>query len=91
MAPLTEYRNQRGISQQQLADALGIRSKGHISNIESGFEPAGMRLALQIEAWSDGAVPADSLLSEDDAKLLANHRRLNARSARRREPEGVGA
>jgi transcriptional regulator with XRE-family HTH domain len=90
MAPLTEYRNQRGISQQQLADALGIRSKGHISNIESGFEPAGLRLALQIEAWSDGVVPADSLLSPADAALLATHRRLSAAGAERQlEPEGV--
>ena len=75
---LAELRKLRGWSQQQLADELGIRSKGHVSNIESGAETAGLRLALQIEAWSNGEVPAASLLSPDDADLLAHHRRLSA-------------
>jgi hypothetical protein len=40
---------------------LAPSSKGWISEIESGARPASLRLALKIEKWSQGAVPAASL------------------------------
>ena len=75
---LADYRRQRGMTQVQLAEALDLsaNSFGHVSRIENGGE-ATIQLALKIEAWSNGEVPAASLLSPDDAELLAHHRRLS--------------
>ena len=72
---LAAYRRTLRLSQEQFAAELGMRSKGHISNIEKG-SPAGLRLALKIEAHSRGLVPADGLVSPEDAHLLAGHRAL---------------
>jgi transcriptional regulator with XRE-family HTH domain len=58
---LATYRKQRGLSQEDLAQHLGLSSKGYISNIEKGERAASLHVALKIEAWSEGAVPAASL------------------------------
>ena len=75
---LGAYRRSRGTTLEQLAEVLDLRpgSAGHLSRIENGSE-ATIPLALKIEAWSNGEVPAASLLSPDDAELLAHHRRLS--------------
>ena len=77
---LATHRKSRGLSQEACAIALGLSptSKGHISGLETGAIKATIHLALQIEAWSSGEVPAESLLTEEDAALLATHRRLAA-------------
>jgi transcriptional regulator with XRE-family HTH domain len=67
---LAEFRKARGLNQDQLAEALGLTSKAYISQLETGAVPVPMRLALQIEEWSGGAVRAVDLLSPDDARLL---------------------
>lgn len=55
---LAAYRQLRGLSQEDCARELGLRSKGYISDIETGAQSAGVRLSLKIEAWSNGLVKA---------------------------------
>jgi transcriptional regulator with XRE-family HTH domain len=66
---LESVRKARGLSQEQLARELGLRSKGYISDIESGRQRASLKLALKIEKWSDGQVKAADLCPAD-ADLL---------------------
>lgn len=60
------HRASLGLSLEQCAVALGLSpsSKGWLSEIENGKRPASLRLALRIERWSDGKVPAGSLCAE---------------------------
>jgi transcriptional regulator with XRE-family HTH domain len=71
---LSAYRKLRGLSLEQVALELGLRSKGYFSRIESGAISTPLRLALQIEEWSNGQVPAAGLVSPEDAALLAKVR-----------------
>jgi transcriptional regulator with XRE-family HTH domain len=73
----TEYRKERGLTLDDAAAQLGYSSKGHISGIETGALRASLRLAFKIEAWSNGVISAVSLVSADDAALLAAHARLS--------------
>jgi transcriptional regulator with XRE-family HTH domain len=61
MGPLESFRKSRGLTQQQLAEAVGLRSKGYISAIESGREACSLRLALKLERLSDGELKAGDL------------------------------
>ncbi len=67
---LKDCREAEGLSQEQLGAAVGVKSKGYLSRIESGAEPAGIRLALRIERFFNGLVRAESLLAREDAELL---------------------
>ena len=60
----------------QTAAALGLSEKsvGWLSDIENGKRDASLRLALRIEAWSDGKVPAWSVSKE----LAAHREKLSA-------------
>ncbi|MGZ3272407.1 MAG: helix-turn-helix domain-containing protein [Caulobacteraceae bacterium] len=69
---LAAFRRSKGLSQQQAAAALGLRSKGYFSRIETGVAVCPLKLALKIEKWSDGAVRAADLCP-DDADLLTAH------------------
>lgn len=60
---LVSYRKKLGLSQEACARALGVTSKGYISDIETGAKKASLRLALRIEQWSKGEVPASSVNS----------------------------
>lgn len=63
---LAQHRKDRGLSLEQTAVALGLAptSKGWLSEIENGKRDASLRLALKIERWSEGAVPASSVCAE---------------------------
>lgn len=61
---LESFRKQRGLSQQQAAAELGLRSKGYFSRLESGKAPMPLRMALRIQEWSGGKVPAADLCPE---------------------------
>jgi transcriptional regulator with XRE-family HTH domain len=66
-APALEvYRKRLGLTQAQTAVALGLSasSSSWISEIESGRRQASIRLALKIERWSAGEVPASSVCDE---------------------------
>ncbi len=60
------YRSEQGLSLEQCAAALGLSlsSKSWLSEIERGKRDASLRLAIKIERWSHGAVPAESVCSE---------------------------
>lgn len=66
---LVSFRKSRGLTQDDLAKGLGLRSKGYISAIESGRHRPSLRLALRIERFTGGHVKAASLLP-DAAELL---------------------
>jgi transcriptional regulator with XRE-family HTH domain len=67
---LESFRKQRGLTQQQAAQELGLASKGYFSRLESGKDPMPLRLALRIERWSEGAVRAAEICAAA-ADLLA--------------------
>jgi transcriptional regulator with XRE-family HTH domain len=67
---LAAYRLEKGLSQSQVAAALGIASRGHICELEAGSRPFSIKLALKVERWSGGQVRAVDLLSPEDAQLL---------------------
>ena len=68
---LAEYRQGRALTQEAAAAELGLTSKGYFSSLERGRAIWPLRLALQVEVWSSGAVKAVDLLDPDDAELLA--------------------
>lgn len=71
MQSLVEFRKAANLTLEQFAVSLGLSgsSKGHLSRIENG-ERAPLRLALKIQRATKGAVPATSLVSDDDRDLL---------------------
>ena len=58
---LSTLRTELGLSQEELAAALGLKSKSIICEIERGSRPASLLVALKIEKWSEGKIPAASL------------------------------
>ena len=66
-----DHRKALGLTLAQTAAELGLSEKsvGWLSDIENGKRDASLRLALRIEAWSGGKVPAWSV-----SKELAAHR-----------------
>lgn len=59
---LGKYRALRGLTQQEVADAIGL-SKSRVSEIEAG-SGCSLNTALKIEAWSKGAVRAVDLAAQ---------------------------
>lgn len=91
---LESFRKQRGLSQQQVARALGLQSKGSVSDIIRGRHKCPLKLALEIDRWSGGEVPALTLVDAGDAALLRSFAaraaaRAEARPARE-EPSTIG-
>lgn len=76
-----QHRSARGLTLEQCAVELGLSasSKGWLSEIESGKREASLRLALRIERWSNGKVPASSVCS--DAAISQPVRRRASRKA----------
>lgn len=66
---LRAFRESKGLTQADVAEALGLSGKSYVSLIEGGA-PTPIRLALKIQLWSRGEVPAAGLVSEADAALL---------------------
>ncbi|HEV2365184.1 MAG TPA: helix-turn-helix transcriptional regulator [Caulobacteraceae bacterium] len=67
---LRAYRESLGLDLKAGAEAIGLKSKGTLSAIETGLWIPPIRLALRIEDWSGGAVRAVDLLAAEDAALL---------------------
>ena len=60
-AIIRRYRDQAGLSQQQLADSAGC-SKGFISSLEGGRSALSLDMLVQIASALD--VPAETLVAE---------------------------
>lgn len=58
---LSKWRESRGISQGELAEAIGLRSRAQISDIERGRQKASADLAIRIDRLTRGAVPVRAL------------------------------
>lgn len=63
---LGEYRALRGLTQQEVADAIGI-SKSRVSEIESG-SGCSLPTALKIEVYTNGAVRPSDVASHTKAR-----------------------
>jgi transcriptional regulator with XRE-family HTH domain len=70
MSPIKSFRRANKLTQQQLADAAGIRSKAYISSIESGAETCSLKVALRLEQFSHGEIDAAAICPEA-AKIRA--------------------
>lgn len=77
---LAEYRKSKGLSQAAVARELGLRSKGHISDIEraESTRTASLELALRIEKWSGGKVSAASICPIAAELIPAQRKRARA-------------
>lgn len=58
---LESFRKARGLTQQQLAEAIGLRSKGSISMVERGIRDPSADLAIRLEHFSGGVLKAVDL------------------------------
>ena len=76
---LESHRKKRGLSLAEAARELGLASKGYLSRLEKGVTPWPLHIALRVEDWSGGEVPAVDHLSAEQAQLL---RAWAARAAR---------
>lgn len=54
-------RKELNLSLEGFAELLGLRSKGHAHDIESGVTRPSVRVALEIERLSDGRIDAAGL------------------------------
>ena len=60
---LRTLRNRRGLTLAQLADQLGYKAHGHLSEIESGKKSPTVGLALKVARLFD--VSTDALLKDE--------------------------
>jgi transcriptional regulator with XRE-family HTH domain len=58
---IADLRRERGETLEQFARAVGIASKGRMSEIEKGQAPVSLAVALAIEALSAGRIDAAAL------------------------------
>ncbi len=54
-------RDEKGLTLEAFAAAVGLTSKGHASDIEQGNATPSVKVALAIEALSDGRIAAHRL------------------------------
>lgn len=61
MSKLREYRLSKGLSQDDVAKAVGVQ-KAMISRIEQGKRVASMGLVSRLVEWSKGELKADDFM-----------------------------
>lgn len=72
---IATIRREKGQTLDDFGDAVGITSKSHASMIERGSRQAPVEIALAIESWSDGRIPARTL--NDNIALIERARGLD--------------
>lgn len=77
---IAQLRKDLGLSQEQFAKRLGLKSKGHISDLERNGTTCSVEVALKIESLSEGRVPAASL--NPDVALVERARGINPAEVR---------
>lgn len=60
---ITSLRKELGLSQEAFAARVGLKSKGHVSDLERSGGTS-VRVALEIERLSGGRIPAGSLSTD---------------------------
>ncbi len=60
-SPIRQLRDRRGWTLEQLADRIGLKSKGRMSEIERGVTEPSPEVALRLEEISDGLIDAAAL------------------------------
>ena len=68
---IRELREKLGLSQEAFAGRLGLKSKGHVSDLESGKCLPSVAVALELERLSEGELSASALNA--DVALIAAH------------------
>lgn len=61
---IRKFRQDMGLTVAQMAERLGLSSKGGFSMVENGKAPISQPVALAIETLSDGRIDAASLNAE---------------------------
>jgi len=69
---IQELRAELGMSLGDFARAIGLSSKGYVSELERGAVSCSVATALAIEKLSEGRIPARSL--NDDVALVEEAR-----------------
>ena len=60
--PIRILRDKLHMSQEEFARAVGLNSKGYVSQLENGsIDRCSVKVALEIERLSEGQITADSL------------------------------
>lgn len=72
---IVSLRKELGLSQEAFAALVGLKSKGHLSDIERGNETPSVRVALEIERVSAGRVRASEL--NPDVAMVEQFRAAN--------------
>ena len=58
---IQSLRKELGLSLEAFAAAIGLKSRGQVSDLEAGNRSPSVPVALAIERLSGGRIPADSL------------------------------
>lgn len=58
---ISQLRSELGLSLEEFGSRIGVASKGYLSKIERGLEPASPTVALAIEKLSNGRIDAADL------------------------------
>lgn len=74
-------RKDLALSQEAFAARLGLKSKGHVCELESGKTPS-IRVSIEIERVSGGRLRAADL--NPDVALVAKHLAANDTAPRKR-------
>lgn len=68
---LRTWREHHGLTQAELARRLGLRSKGHVSRMETGAERVSADQAIAIDRLTAGEVPVRELRPDlHDVRVL---------------------
>jgi len=68
-----KWRKQFGLSQNELAHRLGLKSRGRISSLESGAEPWPTDLAIAMDRLTRGQVPVADLRPDlHDVRVISS-------------------
>ena len=67
---LDSFREMEGWSLERLAEELGLKSKGYLSDLQSGRQPWPVELALRAQLVSKGRVRAIELVPEEKRELI---------------------
>jgi len=71
MSKIAEWRRRSGLTQADLANRLGFKSRAHVSALESGAERVSAEIAIAIDRLTAGEVPVADLRPDlHDVRVL---------------------